>query len=145
MSAIIVFKPLRRGVIPPKKATPRAVGYDLRAAIEQIRYIAPWEVITVPCGFVLAIPNGFEGQIRSRSGLAREGIMVANGVGTIDPDYRGEVKVLLYNSTRIAYPLHPWDRIAQLVVAPVMVADFIEQDPGMTKRGTGGFGSTGKV
>ncbi len=129
MTAVISFKAIRNGVQPPEKSSPRASGYDLRGAISYTHYIAPGDIITIPCGFVLAIPNGFEGQIRGRREIARMGILLAEGVGTISPDYRGEVKVLLYNSTRLAYPIHPRDRIAQLVIAPRMDARFIEQAP----------------
>jgi dUTP pyrophosphatase len=107
--------------------------------------IEPGHRVLVPTGFSLAIPRGFEGQIRPRSGLAlRHGVTVLNAPGTVDSDYRGEVKVLLVNLGHEAFVVRPGDRIAQLVVAPVVRARFeVVEQLDDTDRGAGGYGSTG--
>jgi dUTP pyrophosphatase len=131
----------------PVYETAGAAGMDLRAALaaDQPLTIAPGERVLVPTGFVFEIPEGFEGQVRPRSGLAfRHGITCLNTPGTIDSDYRGELKVLLVNLGHEPFSVRRGDRIAQLVVAPVVQAT-IEEKPlaAQTARGTGGFGSTG--
>ena len=130
---------------PPVYASDGAAGADLRAALEKPLIVAPGERILVPTGLVLEIPRGFEGQVRARSGLAlKQGLALANGVGTIDADYRGEVGVLVVNLGAEPVTLTRGDRIAQIVIAPVAraifegVADLVD-----TARGAGGFGSTG--
>ncbi|MEY4582069.1 MAG: hypothetical protein RL701_6772 [Pseudomonadota bacterium] len=135
--------------VAPSYATDGAAGLDLHAAIDHELQLAPQERATVPTGIALAIPHGYEGQVRPRSGLAhKHGISVVNAPGTIDWDYRGEVQVLLINLGHEPYTLHPRDRIAQLVIAPVIRAaiQLVEatDDLGDTVRGTGGFGSTGR-
>ncbi len=122
---------------------------DLSAALSAPLSIAPGEHAAVPTGIALALPAGHEGQVRPRSGLAaRHAVTVLNAPGTIDEDYRGEVKVLLVNLGKQPYVIQPGDRIAQLVVAPVTrvvevrVTGEGEQLP-PTARGSGGFGSTG--
>ena len=130
---------------PPVYASDGAAGADLRAALEKPVVVAPGERILVPTGLVLEIPRGFEGQVRARSGLAlKKGLALANGVGTIDADYRGEVGVLVVNLGTEPVTLARGDRIAQLVIAPVARAVF-EESAGLgdTARGVGGFGSTG--
>lgn len=99
----------------------------------------------VPTGFALAVPQGFEAQVRSRSGLAVSGIVVANSPGTIDADYRGEVQIILANHTAQDFVVQQGDRIAQLVIAPVVTAQWevVDELP-PTVRGAGGFGSTGR-
>ena len=130
------------------QATPGAAGWDLAARIESSVRINPGDRVTVRTGLWLAIPAGFEGQVRPRSGLARAyGVTVANAPGTLDSDYRGEVLVLLVNHGHRAVVILPNERIAQLVIAPVpqvrlSVVDSVEA-LGATARGDGGFGSTG--
>ena len=131
----------------PAYETAGAAGMDLRAAVEENAplVLAPGKRALVPTGFVFEIPDGFEAQIRPRSGLAfKHGITCLNTPGTIDSDYRGEVKVLLINLGEEDFVVTRAMRIAQMVVAPVTqvrVAETLEAAP--TTRGTGGFGSTG--
>lgn len=134
------------GLELPSVATPGSAGVDLAAAIEGELTIAPGARDIVPTGFSLAIPAGFEGQVRPRSGLAlRHGIVVPNSPGTIDSDYRGEVKVILLNAGTEPFVIKRGDRIAQLVIAPVATSAFIEvEDLDETERGEGGFGHTGR-
>jgi dUTP pyrophosphatase len=132
-------------VPPPRYQTDGAVGVDLSAAVPAPLTIAPLERRLIPTGIAVAIPAGFEGQVRPRSGLAlRHGVTVLNAPGTIDPDYRGELSVLLVNLGQEAFVVSRGDRIAQLVICPVARAELIEVealDP--TPRGGGGYGSTG--
>lgn len=133
----------------PLYTTYRAAGMDLHAAIEEPIILAPGDRELVSTGIVLEIPEGYEGQIRPRSGLAANfGITVLNSPGTIDADYRGEVKVILANLGHDAYQIRPDDRIAQLVVAPVSRVLWIEvqerADLSSTDRGRSGCGSTGR-
>lgn len=130
---------------PPDYASDLAAGADLRAALDAPVTLAPGARAVVPTGLTLEIPPGFEAQVRARSGLAlKKGLALANGVGTIDADYRGEVGVILVNLGSEPVTLVRGERIAQLVVAPVVRALF-EHVPELngTVRGTGGFGSTG--
>lgn len=136
------------GLDLPAYATEGAAGMDVRAAIaaDAPLVIEPGARALVPTGFVVAIPDGFEGQVRPRSGLAaRHGVTCLNTPGTIDSDYRGEVKVLLANFGVEAFAVTRGMRVAQIVIAPVVRVSVVEtQDmPGATMRGTGGFGSTG--
>jgi dUTP pyrophosphatase len=127
----------------PEYATEHASGLDLRAAAEHA--IAPGERVAVGTGFSLAIPDGWEGQVRMRSGLAlRHGLVVPNAPGTIDADYRGELKVIVMNLGSETYRVRRGDRIAQLVLQRVERARLreVEELPG-TGRGEGGFGHTG--
>lgn len=128
----------------PRAMTSGAVGMDLPAAIEEALLLGPGERVLVPCGFAIAIPQGFEGQVRPRSGLAlRHGLSIPNAPGTIDPDYRGEVAVLLINLSAEPVRIEPGQRIAQLVVCPVAVCELEEVDElDDTARGSGGFGHT---
>jgi dUTP pyrophosphatase len=138
------LKLLRPGAAVPRYATPGAAGLDLSAALEEAVTLAPGARALVPTGLALAIPPGYEGQVRPRSGLAvQAGVTVLNAPGTIDSDYRGEVKVVLVNLGTEPRTIHPGDRIAQLVVArfaQVAVEVAAELDP--TERGAGGFGHT---
>jgi dUTP pyrophosphatase len=129
----------------PARATPGSAGFDLHAALEKDLVLAPGERALVPTGFAIAVPAGYEVQVRPRSGLAlRHGIVLPNAPGTIDPDYRGEVRVILMNAGHEPYTLRRGDRVAQLVVAPVAAAVFEEVDSlEETERGSGGFGHTG--
>ena len=132
---------------PPLYASDGAAGADLRAALDAPLTIRPGERALVPTGLVLEIPSGFEGQVRARSGLAlKKGLALANGVGTIDADYRGEVGVVVVNLGAEPVTIARGDRIAQLVVAPVARAAFEPAEAlAGTARGAGGFGSTGKA
>ena len=129
----------------PRYMTPDAAGMDLRADLEAEIVLAPSERRLVPTGLAVAIPPGFEGQVRARSGLAaRDGLTVLNAPGTIDADYRGEVQVLLANLGREPVRVQRGDRIAQLVIAPVARATWREVATlPESARGAGGFGSTG--
>jgi dUTP pyrophosphatase len=129
----------------PSYSTPESAGADICACLDEPMVVPPSCRVLVPTGLRMEIPPGFEGQVRSRSGLAiRNGIIVLNSPGTIDSDYRGELMVELYNTGTEAYTISSGDRIAQLVIAPVMKAGFILSDAiSGSERGTGGFGSTG--
>ncbi len=129
----------------PRYMSEGAAGCDLVAAVEQPLRLQSLERAAVPTGLAMALPPGWEGQVRPRSGAAiRQGLTVVNAPGTIDSDYRGEVRVLVINLGREALTIHRGDRIAQLVVAPVAQATFALVDTlDDTERGTGGFGSTG--
>lgn len=138
-----------RGLALPRQQSAGAAGMDLCAAVpeDEPLVIAPGARALVPCGFAMALPQGFEGQVRPRSGLAAKfGVTVLNTPGTIDADYRGEVKVILINLGEAPFAVARGERIAQMVVAPVMAARFEEMDTlDETERGAGGFGSTGVV
>lgn len=127
----------------PIRATAGSAGYDLTSAVDVD--IHPNSRVIVPTGVFLEIPTNFEGQIRSRSGLAaKHGVFVLNSPGTIDSDYRGEIKVILFNSSEDLFTIKKGDRIAQIVFAAVHQAKLIPQIiPSTTDRGVGGFGSTG--
>jgi dUTP pyrophosphatase len=129
----------------PAYQTSLAAGMDVHAAITEPMLLEPNRVVLVPTGFALAIPEGFEAQVRPRSGLStKHGVTVPNAPGTIDADYRGEVMVALINLGRSDFTVEPGMRVAQLVFAPVARADIAEvAELSSTQRGTGGFGSTG--
>lgn len=129
----------------PAAASPGSSGVDLRAAVEEEVVIRPGERLLVPTGLVLEIPQGWEGQVRPRSGLAlRHGIGILNAPGTIDSDYRGEVAVILINLGEAPFPVKRGDRIAQLVFARVEPVEWEEAESlDESGRGAGGFGSTG--
>lgn len=129
----------------PAYATAGAAGMDLAAAVDAPQTLAPGERTLVPTGLAIAIPEGFEGQVRPRSGLAaKNGVTVANAPGTIDWDYRGEVKVILINLGKDPFVIERGMRIAQLIIAPVSQVAVVEvEDLDATVRGVGGFGSTG--
>lgn len=131
----------------PAYQTEHAAGMDLLAAVpaDDPVMLAPGARFAVPTGLAMAIPNGFEGQVRPRSGLAaRHGVTLVNAPGTVDADYRGEVKVLLINLDQDDFVIERGMRIAQLVIAPVTRASWVEVEHlEETARGAGGFGSTG--
>jgi dUTP pyrophosphatase len=139
--------PHAKGLPLPEYATAGAAGMDLRCAApaDTPIVLAPGERADAPTGLCMAIPPGFEAQVRPRSGLAlRDGVTCLNTPGTIDADYRGEVKVILINLGQKPVTVRRGDRIAQLVVAPVVQAAWTEVDDlDATGRGKGGFGSTG--
>ena len=133
------------GLPVPSYATAGSAGADLRAAVDADCWIAPGGRRLVPTGFRVAIPPGYEGQVRPRSGLAlRHGVTLPNAPGTIDSDFRGELQVLLANLGERPFRVRRGDRIAQLVIAPVEAARFEPRAAlEATERGEGGFGSTG--
>ncbi len=139
--------PHGEGLPLPAYQSADAAGFDLVAALAEDGPVtlAPMARAMVPTGLVLEIPSGFEGQVRPRSGLAaKHGVTVLNTPGTIDADYRGEVKVILINLGEAPFTIARGERIAQLVVAPVTRVRLVEVDAvGETTRGAGGFGSTG--
>ena len=141
----ILRLPHARDLDLPARASSGSAGFDLRAAVEETIVLAPGERRLVPTGLVLAIPLGWEGQVRPRSGLAlRHGIAILNAPGTIDADYRGEIGVVLANLGTEPFAVRRGDRIAQLLLAPVPPVRWEEtaslEDTG---RGSGGFGSSG--
>jgi len=129
----------------PEYATAQSAGLDLRAAVEKTVHILPGERQSVPTGLAIGLPEGFEAQIRPRSGLAlRQGITLLNSPGTIDADYRGEIILIVINHGQHKVEINRGDRIAQMVITPVVQAVLRESDNlDQTKRGSGGFGSTG--
>lgn len=131
---------------PPTRATAGAAGFDLRAAVDAPVVLAPGARALVPCGFALALPDGWEAQIRPRSGLAlKHGVTVINSPGTVDPDYRGEVCVPLVNLGDTPFTVNRGDRVAQMVLARFEAPAFTLVDTlPPSARGTGGFGSTGR-
>jgi len=149
VSPVIAVKRLAHGQGLPLPAyeTALAAGMDLRAAVPEAEPLTlrPGDRFPVPTGLAMALPPGFEAQVRPRSGLAaKSGITCLNSPGTIDADYRGEVKVILVNLGEAAVVIRRGDRIAQMVIAPVVQASWSEvQELDETARGEGGFGSTG--
>lgn len=129
----------------PSYETVAAAGMDLRAAVSEPVTLKPGDRTMIPTGLQMAIPEGFEAQIRPRSGLAiKNGITMLNTPGTIDADYRGEVKVIAINLGEEEFEVNHGDRIAQMVIAPVTQFPVVEVDElNETERGEGGFGSTG--
>jgi dUTP pyrophosphatase len=125
--------------------TAQAAGLDLPAAVEAPLTVAPGTIALVPTGLKMAIPEGYEGQVRPRSGLAvKHGLTLVNAPGTIDADYRGEVKVALINLGPQPVTIARGDRLAQLIIAPVVQAELVEVDAlPDSPRGEGGFGHTG--
>jgi len=130
----------------PQYETPQSAGLDLRADIEDEVRLNPLERTLIGTGLYISLPKGFEAQIRPRSGMAyKHGLTVLNTPGTIDADYRGEIKVLMVNISNEAYTIKPAERLAQMVIAKHEQAEWISVEVlDETKRGEGGFGSTGK-
>lgn len=141
----VVRLPHAEGLALPEPGSPDSAGHDLRAAVDTPLTLEPGDRQLVPTGLVLEIPTGWEGQVRPRSGLAlKHGVTLVNTPGTIDSDYRGEVKVLLINLGRDPYHVERGARIAQIVFAPVAAVELEERtELGRTTRDAGGFGSTG--
>ena len=131
----------------PAYETGQAAGMDLRANLEETIQLGPLERAIVPTGLYIALPEGFEAQIRPRSGLAaKQGLTVLNSPGTIDADYRGEIKVILVNLSNNAVQIHDGDRVAQMVIARYEQAQWTAVETlDETMRGAGGFGSTGNA
>ena len=129
----------------PRYMTPHSAGMDICAAVDQPTVIKPAEIILVPTGFAISLPHSFEAQIRPRSGLAvKHGIGIINSPGTIDSDYRGEVKIALINFGKASFTIQRGDRIAQMVINKVYQARFeVVETLEETSRNGGGFGHTG--
>jgi len=130
----------------PKKMTDHSAGFDLCAAVKEAVAIEPGKIVMIPCGFSMALPVGWEAQIRPRSGLAaRHGITLINSPGTIDADYRGEVMVPVINLGSAAFTVERGIRIAQMVIGRVPEVKLVEvEELDSTERGGGGFGHTGR-
>ena len=142
----IQVRKLRPDAVLPTRGSADAAGADLRACMDGPVEIGPGETAFIGTGIAAQIPSGWGGFIFARSGLAcKQGLAPANKVGVVDADYRGEIKVALHNHSASPVTVQPGDRIAQLVLLPVMMADFVEAEELCdTQRGEGGFGSTGK-
>ena len=142
---ILQIKKLHPQVQLPKYQTKGSAGLDLQANISQPMVLKAGEIVLVPTGLAIALQEGYEAQVRPRSGLAlKNGITVLNSPGTIDPDYRGEISVILVNHSKQDFTITCGLRIAQLVIAQYAVANIVEvAELGATQRGEGGFGSTG--
>lgn len=143
----VLLRPLDHfdGLALPRYETAGAAGLDLPAAVDQPFTLAPGAFAAVPTGLSIALPTGYEAQVRPRSGLAlKRGVTVLNSPGTVDADYRGEIRVILINHSDQPFIIERGDRIAQMVVAPVTQAELqLVDELDETGRGTGGFGSTG--
>ncbi|MBQ2678027.1 MAG: dUTP diphosphatase [Firmicutes bacterium] len=129
----------------PSYESKEAAGMDIRAYLKEDMILQPGERSLVPTGLYIEVPSGYEAQIRARSGLAvKKGIGLVNGIGTIDADYRGEIKVALINWGQEPFVIHDGDRIAQMVIAAYTKAELVEvEELSETERGAGGFGHTG--
>jgi dUTP pyrophosphatase len=144
---VVRIKRLRPDSPPiPRYQTEHAAGFDLAADLDAVLTLRPRERVAVPSGIAVEIPAGFEGQVRARSGRAlAEGLALVNAPGTIDADYRGEIKVIVINLGDEPILIRPGDRIAQMVIAPVAHAELTEIDKLVeSSRGDGGFGHTGR-
>lgn len=141
----ISFQKLHENATLPAYQTEHAAGMDLSACIDEPIVLEPHGRAVIPTGIAIALPPGYEAQIRGRSGMAaKHGVMPANGVGTIDADYRGEVGVILLNTSNEPFVVEPGMRVAQMVIARYETAELVEVDElDETDRGVGGFGSTG--
>lgn len=133
------------GLPLPVRMTKDSAGFDVAAAVARATVLQPGEIRLVPCGFAIAIPKGYEAQVRPRSGLAsKHGITMINSPGTIDSDYRGEVHVPLINHGKSAFTVERGMRIAQMLILPVPAVKLVEvAELDATARGKGGFGHTG--
>src|SRR5579863_4709511 len=143
----VKIRRLRATALPlPSYHSDHAAGVDLIADIEADQVLEPLQRAAIPTGIALEIPSGFEGQVRARSGRAlSEGLALVNSPGTIDADYRGEIRVIVINLGAAPLTIRRGDRVAQLVFAPVVRADLVEADRlGESSRGDGGFGHTGR-
>jgi dUTP pyrophosphatase len=145
MAPNVRFRRLRLAAVLPRYMTAGAAGMDLASAADGPVTLAPGQRLGVPTGWSMEIPSGYEAQVRPRSGLAlRHGVTVVNAPGTIDSDYRGEIIVLLVNLGQAPHTISPGDRVAQMVIAPVVQATVEEvAELSQTDRGKGGFGHTG--
>jgi dUTP pyrophosphatase len=142
----LYIDPDKNADIPlPRYMTPQSAGMDICAALENELELEPGKITLIPTAFAIAVPKGFEAQIRPRSGLAvKHGIGIINSPGTIDSDYRGEVKIAVINLGEKSYTFHRGDRIAQMIIKRVYQAEIkLVEELDETKRNTGGFGHTG--
>ena len=146
MRCSIEIKKVNEKARVPEYATPGSAGMDLYACVDGEIELAAQEFAVIPTGVAVSLPEGFAALVYARSGLAtKHGIALSNGVGVIDSDYRGEIKVGLVNLSKKAYTIMQGDRIAQMVIAPVARAEIVLTDElDDTARGSGGFGSTGR-
>ncbi|HEX3761652.1 MAG TPA: dUTP diphosphatase [Kofleriaceae bacterium] len=146
MAPRVLIKKLRSDAIVPRYMTAHAAGLDLSAALDRSLEIAAGARAAIPTGLAIKLPDGYEAQVRPRSGLAREhGVTLVNSPGTIDADFVGELVVLVINHGDRPVCIEPGQRIAQLVIAPVAQAELVEvSELPATARGAGGFGSTGR-
>jgi len=137
---------LEHNLTMPSYATEGSAGMDLTAAISEPVEFKPFERKLIPTGIIVELPQGYEAQVRPRSGLSiKHGMTLVNCVGTIDEDYRGEVCVAMINLSQEIYTINPGDRIAQMIISPVQKVDIIEvREVSATSRSSGGFGSTGR-
>ena len=142
----IKIKKIRQDAMLPKRGSEFSAGVNLYACADETVMIPPGETAFIPIGISAEIPEGYAGFIFARSGLAsKEGLAPANKVGVVDSDYRGEFYIALHNHSASVKQVRKGDRIAQMIVMPVVMADYIECDElSDTERGAGGFGSTGK-
>ncbi len=143
---VLKMKKLREGAVLPQRQTEGAAGYDLCACLEEPVTLQPGEGYPFPTGLAAEIPQGYAGMVFCRSGLGvKHGISLPNCVGVIDSDYRGELVVPLRNFGDGTYTIQPGERIAQLVIMPVLLPEIVEvEELSQTQRGQGGFGSTGR-
>jgi dUTP pyrophosphatase len=142
----LYIDPDKNADIPlPRYMTPQSAGMDICAALENELELEPGKITLIPTAFAVAVPKGFEAQIRPRSGLAvKHGIGIINSPGTIDSDYRGEVKIAVINLGEKSYKFHRGDRIAQMIIKRVYQAEIkLVEELDETKRNAGGFGHTG--
>ena len=130
----------------PTRMTEHAAGFDLSAAVAEPTVLEPGDIRLIPCGFAMAVPHGYEAQVRPRSGLSsKHGVTMVNAPGTIDSDYRGEVRVPLINLGRQPFTIERGMRIAQMLILPVPASEMVEvEELDETARGAGGFGHTGR-
>jgi len=142
---VVRFRRLSPTALAPLKMTEHAAGYDLAADLPSPVTLQPLERLSISTGLAIALPEGFEAQIRPRSGLAlKHGIGILNSPGTVDADYRGEIRVILFNLSQEPFVIEPGMRIAQMVIAQVVAMPLAESDSlNETERNAGGFGHTG--
>ncbi len=142
----LAFTRLSPSATVPQRMTEHASGFDLFADITEPVNLQAGDIVAVPTGIAMQIPQGYEGQVRPRSGLAlKHGVSVLNSPGTIDADYRGEIKVILINMGKDTFSIEAKMRIAQLVICPVAIPELVESDTlDASERQSGGFGHTGQ-
>ena len=145
ITVLVKRLPHGEGLALPSRMTAEAAGFDICAAVDGATVLAAGEIRLIPCGFAMAVPKGYEAQVRPRSGLAsKHGITLINSPGTIDADYRGEVFVPVINHGKASFTIAPGMRIAQMLILPVPPVRLIEvSELEETARGSGGFGHTG--
>lgn len=144
--AQIRIKKLREDAKVPTYGSPYAAGADLYACLEEEQVVSPGQTVMIHTGIAMEIPEGYAGLIFARSGLAsKRGLAPANKVGVVDSDYRGEFMIALHNHSDVPQTVLPGERIAQMVITPVLTAEFLQvEELEKTQRGSGGFGSTGR-